>query len=64
MSFKEDGRLGNILMETATLILMAEKYNFTAKLLPQMAQKLFTLFANLPVSNPCHICLCYLILNL
>ena len=50
ISFEEDGRLGNLLMETATLLLVAEKFNISAKILPQMSGKIAHLLCNLPVS--------------
>ena len=52
MSFEEDGRLGNLLMETATLLIVAEKFNITAKILPQMSSKMSHLLTDLPVSQP------------
>ena len=52
ISFEEDGRLGNLLMETATLLIVAEKFNITAKILPQMTSKLSHLLTVLPVSQP------------
>lgn len=47
--FEEDGRLGNLVMEAATLLVLAERFNKTARLLPQMAGKLSVLLQKLPV---------------
>ena len=49
--FEEDGRLGNLVMEAATLLVLAERFNKTARLLPQMAGKLSVLLQKLPVRD-------------
>ena len=36
ISMEEDGRLGNLLMEMATLLLLGEHANVTVSLLPQV----------------------------
>ena len=37
ISMEEDGRLGNLLIETATLLLIGKQANVTVSLLPQVA---------------------------
>ena len=38
ISMEEDGRLGNLLIETATLFLIGRQANVTVSLLPQVGQ--------------------------
>ena len=49
--FEEDGRLGNLVMEAATLLVLADRFNKTARLLPQMAGKLSVLLQTMPVRD-------------
>ena len=49
ITFEEDGRFGNLLLETATLLLIGRKLNKQVNLLPQVAQKLKNYFSSLPV---------------
>ena len=55
ITFEEDGRLGNLLMETATLVIVAEKLNISAKILPQMSSKMSNLWSILPVRLQHHL---------
>ena len=48
ITFEEDGRFGNLLLETATLLLIGRKLNKQVNLLPQVAQKLKYYFSSLP----------------
>lgn len=48
ITFEEDGRFGNLLLETATLLLIGRKFNKQVNLLPQVAQKLKNYFSSLP----------------
>ena len=40
ISMEEDGRLGNLLIETATLFLIGRKANVTVSLLPQVGKNI------------------------
>ena len=44
ITMEEDGRLGNLLMEMATLLLIGRHANVTVSLLPQVAQIVITIF--------------------
>ena len=48
ITFEEDGRFGNLLLETATLLLIGRKLNKQVSLLPQVAKKLQSYFSSLP----------------
>ena len=48
ITFEEDGRFGNLLLETATLLLIGRKFNKQVNLLPQVALKLKNYFSSLP----------------
>ena len=48
ITFEEDGRFGNLLLETATLLLIGRKFNKQVNLLPQVSQKLKNYFSSLP----------------
>ena len=43
ITMKEDGRLGNLLMEMATLLLIGRQANVTVSLLPQVAHIVITI---------------------
>ena len=47
ITIEEDGRLGNLLMETATLLLVGQKLNKPVQLLPQVDRKLRNYFPTL-----------------
>ena len=47
ITIEEDGRLGNLLMETATLLLVGQKLNKPVQLLPQVDRKLKKYFPTL-----------------
>ena len=51
LTFEENGRFGNLLMETATLILIGKKFNKTVQLHPEMSKKLKNVFSSLPVES-------------
>ena len=51
ITFEEDGRFGNLLLETATLLLIGRKLNKQVNLLPQVAQKLNSYFSSLPAES-------------
>jgi len=60
LSFEEDGRFGNLLLETASLILVARRAGYSPQLLPQVASKLEQYFSKLPlpvIDNSKH-CVC------
>ena len=48
ITIEEDGRLGNLLMETATLLLIGKKLNKQVQILPQVDKKLKNYFHSLP----------------
>ena len=48
LTFEEDGRFGNLLLETATLLLIGEKLNTPVKILPQVGKKLEKFLSALP----------------
>ena len=48
ITMEEDGRLGNLLMETATLLLVGKKLNKRVQVLPQVNTKLTNYFPTLP----------------
>ena len=48
LTFEEDGRFGNLLMETATLLLIGKKLNTPVKILPQVGKKLEKFLSTLP----------------
>lgn len=60
IAMEEDGRLGNLLIETATLLLIGRMANVSVSLLPQVAAKLSPLLAPLPLAPVDHRrhCLC------
>ena len=43
ITMEEDGRLGNLLMEMATLLLIGRQANVTVSLLPQVAHIVITI---------------------
>ena len=45
ITMEEDGRLGNLLMEMATLLLIGRQANVTVSLLPQVAHIVVTIFS-------------------
>ena len=68
ISFEEDGRFGNLLMETATLVLIGQSKNLSVHILPQVGAKLSQYLSSLPapvidhtrhcVCTYCTDCLC------
>lgn len=54
ITFEEDGRFGNLLLETATLLLIGRKLNKQVNLLPQVAKKLKNYFSSLPAETIDH----------
>ena len=68
ISLEEDGRFGNLLMETATLLLIGQKHNVSVSILPQVSVKLSKYLSHLPanvidhtkhcVCTHCTDCLC------
>ena len=68
ISFEEDGRFGNLLMETATLVLIGQSKNLSVHILPQVGAKLSHYLSSLPapvvdhtkhcVCTYCTDCLC------
>jgi len=61
ITMEEDGRLGNLLMETATLLLVGKKLNKRVQVLPQVNTKLTNYFPTLPTEAIDHTkhCLCH-----
>ena len=51
ITFEEDGRFGNLLLETATLLLIGRKLNKQVNLLPQVAEKIDSFFSSLPAES-------------
>ena len=49
ISLEEDGRFGNLLLETATLLLIGDIHNLTVQILPQVAAKMSKVFSQLPL---------------
>merc|ERR1719244_1489278 len=49
LTIEEDGRLGNLLMEIGTLILVGERTNRSVQLLPQVADKVSSIMSHPPV---------------
>ena len=60
ITFEEDGRFGNLLMETATLILIGQNHNVPVKILPQVGAKLSKYLSPLPAPVVDHTkhCIC------
>ena len=48
LTFEEDGRFGNLLMETATLLIVGNRLNTPVRILPQVAVKLSQFLSSLP----------------
>ena len=48
LTFEEDGRFGNLLLETATLLIIGKKLNTPVKILPQVGRKLSQFLSDLP----------------
>ena len=51
ITLEEDGRFGNLLLETATLLLIGKKLNKRVQLLPQVGKKLKNYFSSLPAET-------------
>ena len=51
ITLEEDGRFGNLLLETATLLLIGKKLNKRVQLLPQVGKKLKNYFSTLPAET-------------
>ena len=51
LTFEENGRFGNLLMETATLLLIGRKLNKRVQLLPDVSKKLRNYFSSLPAAE-------------
>ena len=51
ITIEEDGRFGNLLMETATLLLIGKKLNKRVQLLPDVGKKLRNYFSSLPAET-------------
>ena len=51
ISLEEDGRFGNLLLETATLLLIGKKLDKRVQLLPQVGKKLKNYFSTLPAET-------------
>ena len=51
ITIEEDGRFGNLLMETATLLLIGKKLNRRVQLLPDVSKKLRNYFSSLPAET-------------
>ena len=60
VTFEEDGRFGNLLMETATLLLIGRIHNVSVQILPQVGTKLRKYLSPLPAPAVDHTkhCVC------
>ena len=54
ITIEEDGRFGNLLMETATLLLVGQRVNKRVQLLPGVDKKLRNYFSSLPAQTIDH----------
>ena len=51
LTIEEDGRFGNLLMETATLLIVGNRLNTSVRILPQVAVKMSQFLSSLPAPS-------------